>query len=66
MNSIIYIFVVVLVSRNNALPAGGGYYNLIDFFYDDVEDNSIDGSQTIDVSSLGPEAYGLPKNESGE
>ena len=66
MNSLIYIFLVVLISRNNALPAGEGYYNFIDFLYDDIQDNSIDGSQTIDVSSLGPEAYGLPKNESGE
>ncbi|XP_047033348.1 zinc metalloproteinase nas-4-like isoform X1 [Helicoverpa zea] len=67
MNSLLHIFFITLISRNNALPqrAGGGYYNLIDFLYDDIEENSIYGSQTIDVSSLGPEAYGLPKNESG-
>lgn len=64
MNSIIFILLVVSITSNNALPAREGYYNL-NFLYDDLYDNSIDG-QTIDVSSLGPEAYGLPNNESGE
>ncbi|XP_023943796.2 hatching enzyme 1.2-like [Bicyclus anynana] len=33
----------------------------------DAGENSIDGDDSaIDVSSLGPEAFGLPKNESGD
>lgn len=65
MNSVTCLFLVVLVSRNYASPAYEGYYNLADFLYDDLGENSIDESQTIDVSSLGPEAYGFPNKESG-
>lgn len=63
--NLVYFF-IVLISTNNGLPAGPGY-NFVDFLYDDYGENSIDdGSETIDISSLGPEAYGLPKEESGE
>lgn len=31
------------------------------------DENDVDGGgETIDISSLGPEAYGKPNNESGE
>ncbi|KAH9641322.1 hypothetical protein HF086_013304 [Spodoptera exigua] len=63
MNNFLYFF-VILISSINALPAGD--YNFFNYLYDDFGENSIDGVETIDVSSLGPEAYGLPRNESGD
>lgn len=64
MNSLLqFVCLILLVQNNKASPARG--YNYFDFLYDDFEDNSI-GSDSIDVSSLGPEAYGLPNTESGK
>lgn len=65
MNTFLYFF-VILISSINALPAGEGYYNFFNYLYDEFGENSIDGVETIDISNLGPEAYGLPKNESGK
>ncbi|CAH0595484.1 unnamed protein product [Chrysodeixis includens] len=64
MNSFLqFVCLVLLIQSIQASPARG--YNYFDFLYDDYEDNSI-GSDSIDVSSLGPEAYGLPNSESGD
>ncbi|KAF9810582.1 hypothetical protein SFRURICE_021035 [Spodoptera frugiperda] len=65
MNTFLYFF-VILISSIYALPAGEGYYNFFNYLYDEFGENSIDGVETIDISNLGPEAYGLPKNESGD
>lgn len=64
MNSFLqFVCVILLIQYIKASPARG--YNYFDFLYDDFEDNNI-GSDSIDVSSLGPEAYGLPNTESGK
>lgn len=58
---------VFLISSRNASPASRAF-NFFDVLYtDDIDaENSIYGSDVIDVSSLGPEAYGFPTSESGE
>lgn len=64
-NLVFLIFFTFLIPKYNANPASRRY-NAYDnvLFNDDF--NSIDGSDVIDLSSLGPEAYGFPNNESGK
>ncbi|XP_075984058.1 hatching enzyme 1.2-like [Anticarsia gemmatalis] len=54
---------VILLPRYNASPASRRF-NFYDILYD-YEENGIDESEAIDISSLGPEAYGFPSSESG-
>ncbi|XP_034827814.1 hatching enzyme 1.2-like [Maniola hyperantus] len=54
-----------LFSGYNTLPVNDDDADVI--IVDSFLDNSIDGDDSvIDISSLGPEAFGTPKNESGD
>lgn len=56
---------VVLFSGLNTLPVDKEDTDVA--IVDPYLENSIDGDDSfIDISSLGPEAFGIPKNESGE
>ncbi|CAH2237519.1 zinc metalloproteinase nas-13-like [Pararge aegeria] len=56
---------IVLFSGSKAFPVDDDDSDII--IVDSVLENSIDGDDSIiDVSSLGPEAFGIPKNESGD
>lgn len=68
MAKIICIIVLCfLTSGLNALPVSD---NDIDALYgldpNDLFENGIDGEENIDISHLGPAAYGSPNNESGK
>ncbi|KAL0818107.1 hypothetical protein ABMA28_008636 [Loxostege sticticalis] len=63
MTKIVFILFFVITGYN-AVP-------LIENYIDEISDNLIgngidDGDNSIDISHLGPEAFGSPKNESGE
>lgn len=63
MTKIVFILFFVITGYN-AVP-------LIENYIDEISDNLIgngidDGDNSIDISHLGPEAFGSPKNESGK
>lgn len=63
---ILFILInIVLFSGLNTLPVDNEDADIT--IIDPYLENSIDGDDSvIDISSLGPEAFGIPKNESGE
>ncbi|CAB3256877.1 unnamed protein product [Arctia plantaginis] len=67
INFVFLIFFICLIPKYNANPTSRRFNGYEDVPYNAVfdDENSIDGSDVIDLSSLGPEAYGLPNNESG-
>lgn len=54
---------IFLISCYRALPIDD---DTVEIIANEIDDNSIDGEETIDLSMLGPEAFGMPTNESGK
>lgn len=63
MFSVKLVHLIFLVSCYHALPIDD---DAIEIIANEIEDNSIDGETTIDLTVLGPEAFGVPTNESGK
>lgn len=58
------VLVFLLMSGCQALPAYDA--DAVEVLANSIDENTIDENDKIDLSSLGPEAYGSPKNESGK
>lgn len=59
--------IILYISYCHGLPAYD--VDTVEILANDIDENNIDGidgNDKIDLSSLGPEAYGFPKNESGK
>lgn len=59
----LFLILLSLFSAITSLPIDDD--DVIIIFDDFLNSNRIEGDGEIDVSDLGPQAYGVPKNESG-
>lgn len=60
----VLLLIIAFTNISNGKPVDDDDTVVIDAAYDD--DNVIDDQGGIDISHLGPLAYGLPSNKSGE
>lgn len=58
------LILLCLVTRYHSLPVEDSDVDLL--IPDGLDQNGIDGNDNIDLSNLGSEAYGSPKDESGK
>lgn len=62
------LLLAFLISGKIALPIEDENEDTVVMYPDELNDdeNEVDGGDKIDLSHLGPDVYGMPKNESGE